>query len=293
MEYFYKDAEGREQGPVSLRRVLELIDDGVITSDTPLRKTTIGAWNPAGGHRTFQEIFDPLSAPTQKNLPKLLTPAAGAYETTGAKQIAQIMQPTPSAMKAINWVLYRRRIHAGAVDIFIHMVVLAIICAGVLQWHWDSAEVWTWNGGSSFTRSKGGQVPGDIYTLWSGGVNCYARQIRNQDGTVKSEYWLDVSDPEHRAHLLFNAEQLGELALKLFAGYLVLYALIGLAIKQQTLGMGSMNIRLLDASGRRASQPRSLLFALLWLLIGILYPLTALFTSGRGLHAQLSGTQVK
>ncbi|MEA4863710.1 MAG: hypothetical protein AB7F40_10855 [Victivallaceae bacterium] len=296
MEYLYKDAEGCEQGPIGVRRVIELIDDGVITTDTPLRKTTIGSWNPAGSHRAFQELFDPLCAPVEKNLPKMLHSDGSHYETTAARKIAEMMDSSeaePARNAMLNWVVYRHRIHAGLIDLFIHLVALAVIAAGVLQWNWDTGSVWEWNGGNSFSEAKSRKAPGDLYTLWKGGVSCYSRPYRDTTGNVVSRYWLDVADPENRVHILFDLQPLAIIAAKFFAGYLALYALIGLAIKQQTLGMGTVNLHLLDNYGRRASQSRSLLFAILWLLIGIFYPLTALFTNGLGLHSKLSGTQVK
>jgi len=290
------DAEGREQGPVGVRRVIELIDDGVITTDTPLRKTAVGSWNPAGSHRAFQELFDPLCAPAEKKLPEMLRTDGSHYETTAAREIAAMMntdKDKPVGKTVMNWAGYRRRIHAGLVDLFVHLAVLVIIAAGVLQWHWDAGQVWAWNGGQSFELDKNQKAPGDIYTLWRGGVTCYSRQYRDATGEIKSRYWLDVADPEHRMHILFDLHPLVLIAAKFFAGYLVLYALIGLVLQQQTPGMGTVNLHLLDNCSRRASQPRSLVFAVLWLLIGILYPLTALFTGGLGLHSKISGTQVK
>ena len=57
MRYIYKDRTGTEIGPIEQDAVLQLIKDGVITSDTMIRNNMLTTFSPAGTHQALKNAF--------------------------------------------------------------------------------------------------------------------------------------------------------------------------------------------------------------------------------------------
>lgn len=295
MRYIYKDRTGKEIGPIEQDAVLQLIKDGVITSDTMIRNNMLTTFSPAGTHQALKNAF-------VKTAPEKLTRRRGETDYEYNRRVDTSLVgddgKTTAFVREMNIVSGNLglRILAALFDIIALLLLLIVAWGTVIFMKWDDGEVERWTG------RRWQEAPavnhGEAFDMVGHDDQERGQFFEIAENPTTGDLKLVIYNRATQTRTAYSVKELRAdmtVVTMVWAVFAVFYYVFSLGYFAQTPGMwfyGLVLVKNDDEDDYEINYAMAARFFVAMLFLGWLTPATCLFTQMRGVHCLITGCKV-
>jgi len=281
--------------------MFRLIADGEVVASTPVRNALMGGYTRADHHQQLKaKLAEQPAPPPTSSGPDSGRDADGNYLPTGTRKLLAIRgRGSYASIRTYNFGICLKRIVGGVFDIAVLLLFLGLFMLLSFAVHWDDGEVKVWRQDTAY--GHGGYFVSAPSTTPHGSVwhisDPYSKRTENSQRFELNRPYHTFSVANYSTGTvvdfrIYDVEKWLTTAAKWWVAWVAFYYFILVATAGRTLGMELVRLRVDGGSGAAPRPLVALVFTGAMFLCGWLYPITAIFTAGRGLHLLISRTDL-